>query len=133
MHYENTRYGIDSVIVQPGAYTSGTNHFGGAVKPEDVAVVPAYERINDLPPKLAERLNSLAQPGARIDAAEVAEKIRDVIALPPGQRPFRIVVDPQHHGAQEVNEVRYRMQADFMRCFGIADLMTVSPNAPESQ
>ncbi len=126
MHYENTRYGIDSVIVQPGAYTEGTNHFGGARRADDQKVSAAYERINDLPPKLAGRLASLAQPGARTDAAEVAEKIRDVIAMKPGSRPFRVVVDPQHHGAQEVNETRGRMQRDFFRRFGIEDLMSVS-------
>ena len=127
MHYENTRYGIDSVIVQPGAYTKDTNHFGGARHAADETVAAQYGRINDLPPKLAERLDSLVQPGARTDAAEVAEKIRDVIAMAPGTRPFRVVVDPQHHGAQEVNEIRGRMQREFMRRFGIEDLMTVAP------
>jgi NAD(P)-dependent dehydrogenase (short-subunit alcohol dehydrogenase family) len=125
MHYENTRYGVDSVIVQPGAYTTGTNHFGGARHAEDTAVTAQYERINDLPPKLAERLAGLAQPGARTDAAEIAEKISEIINMPVGSRPFRIVVDPQHHGAREVNEVRGHMQRDFMRRFGIDDLMTV--------
>lgn len=125
MHYENSRYGIDTVIVMPGAYTSGTNHFGGAQHAEDKAVEAQYDRINDLPPKLAARLDSLAQPGLRTDALEVAEKIRDAIAMPKGQRPFRIVVDPQHHGAQEINAVANQMQTDFMKRFGIADLMKV--------
>ncbi|WP_179506763.1 MULTISPECIES: SDR family oxidoreductase [unclassified Sphingomonas] len=126
MHYENSRYGIDTVIVQPGAYTAGTNHFAGAQLAEDEAVSAQYDRINDLPPKLAARLDSLATPGARTDVGEVAEAVRDVIATPKGQRPFRIVVDPQHHGAAEVNEVSVRMQRDFMERFGIADLMTVA-------
>lgn len=126
MHYENSRYGIDTVIVMPGAYTSGTNHFGGAQRAEDRDVEAQYDRINDLPPKLAARLESLNQPGMRTDALEVAERIRDVISLPKGQRPFRVVVDPQHHGAQEINEVAVRMQTDFMQRFGIADLMKVS-------
>lgn len=126
MHYENTRYGIDTVIVMPGAYTAGTNHFGGAQHAEDKGVESQYDRINDLPPKLAARLDSLNQPGLRTDALEIAEKIREAIALPKGQRPFRIVVDPQHHGAQEINEVATRMQADFMKRFGIADLLEVS-------
>jgi NAD(P)-dependent dehydrogenase (short-subunit alcohol dehydrogenase family) len=125
MHYENTRYGVDSVIVQPGAYTTGTNHFGGARHAEDTAVTAQYDRINDLPPKLAGRLAGLSQPGLRTDAAEIAEKISEVINMPAGSRPFRIVVDPQHHGAQEVNETRGRMQRDFMRRFGIEDLMDV--------
>lgn len=130
LHYENTRYGIDSVIVQPGAYTQGTNHFGGARHAADEAVTAQYDRINDLPPLLAERLAALAVPGRRTDATEVAERIRDVIALAPGTRPFRIVVDPQHHGAEEVNETRARMQHAFLSRFGIADLMQVSTSEP---
>lgn len=127
MHYENSRYGIDTIIVQPGAYTEGTNHFGGARHAADEHVSAQYDRIADLPPKLAARLSSLAVPGRRIDPAEVAERIRDAIALAPGTRPFRIVVDPQHHGAEEVNETRGRMQRAFLRRFGIEDLMQVQP------
>ena len=126
MHYENTRYGIDTVIVQPGAYTSGTNHFAHAVQAQDDRVTEEYDRISDLPPKLANRLDDLIEPGARTDIAEVAEKIRDVIAQPKGKRPFRIVVDPEHHGADEINEVAEKMQRNFMQRFGIEDLMKVN-------
>ena len=124
MHYENTRYGIDTVIVQPGAYTSGTSHFAHAVQAKDEKVTQEYDRINDLPPKLADRLDDLIEPGVRSDIAEVAEKIRDAIALPKGQR-LRIVVDPEHHGAAEINEVAEKMQHQFMKRFGIEDLMQV--------
>lgn len=126
MHYENTRYGIDTVIVQPGAYTSGTNHFANAVQAKDETVTKEYDRISDLPPKLADSLDDLIEPGARTDIAEVAEKIRDVISKPKGQRPFRIVVDPEHHGAAEINEVAEKMQHKFMKRFGIEDLMRVN-------
>ena len=126
MHYENTRYGIDTVVVQPGAYTSGTSHFAHAVQAKDEEVTAEYDRINDLPPKLANRLDDLIEPGARTDIAEVAEKIRDVIAQSKGQRPFRIVVDPEHHGAAEINEVAEKMQRKFMKRFGIEDLMQVN-------
>jgi NAD(P)-dependent dehydrogenase (short-subunit alcohol dehydrogenase family) len=125
MHYENSRYGIDTVIIQPGAYTTGTNHFAGAQHAEDTLVSDQYDRINDLPPKLAARLDSLATPGARTDIGEVAEAVRGVIATPKGARPFRIVIDPQHHGAAEVNEVATQMQHRFLERFGIADLMKV--------
>ena len=91
----------------------------------DEQVTAQYDRINDLPPKLADRLDDLIEPGVRSDIAEVAEKIRDAIALPKGQRPFRIVVDPEHHGAAEINEVAEKMQHQFMKRFGIEDLMQV--------
>ncbi|MEM9796227.1 MAG: hypothetical protein AAF919_07045 [Pseudomonadota bacterium] len=125
MHYENSRYGVDTVIVQPGAYTAGTNHFGDAQHAEDDAVTAAYDRIADLLPKLVSRLDSLNQPDRRTDVQEVAERIRDVIDQDKGRRPFRIVVDPQHHGAEEVNAEASARQRDFMERFGIADLLDV--------
>ncbi len=126
MHYENSRYGIDTVIVQPGAYTSGTNHFAGAQHADDKTVTDAYDRIADLPSKLAARLNDLNRPGVRTDIAEVAERIRHLIEQPKGERPFRVVVDPQDHGAVQVNAVAAEWQRDFMQRFGIEDLLHVT-------
>ena len=71
-------------------------------------------------------IDDLIEPEARSDIAEVAEKIRNAIALPKGERPFRIVVDPEHHGAAEINEVAQKMQHQFMKRFGIEDLMQVN-------
>lgn len=127
MHYENTPYGIDSVIIQPGAFTTGTNHFGGAQPAADDAVTAQYDRIASLPAALASRLESLNMPGVSTHPITVANAVSGVIATPPGQRPFRIVVDPQHHGAAEVNEVASRMQRKFMQRFGIDYLMQVNP------
>ncbi|MGJ5910111.1 SDR family oxidoreductase [Enterobacter sp. J706] len=125
MHYENTPYGIDSVIIQPGAYTSGTHHFSGAQMAEDRTVTAQYDRINGLLPELAAKLETLNQPGVRTDASEVAECIRDVIEMPKGMRPLRLVVDPQHHGAEEINMVAENMQTHFMQRFGIDYLQKV--------
>ncbi len=133
MHLENSRYGIETVIVQPGAYTEGTHHFSGAVQAADEETAQAYGRINDLPPKLGSRLNSLNQPGQRTDASEVAERISEVVGMPKGSRPFRIIVDPQNHGAGEINDVQMKMQMNFLRRFGIDDLMKVSTSQPSQR
>ena len=42
MALETARYGIETVIVQPGAYTSGTDYFKHAVRPLDSEVVRQY-------------------------------------------------------------------------------------------
>ncbi|MDX2147607.1 MAG: SDR family NAD(P)-dependent oxidoreductase [Planctomycetota bacterium] len=122
IHYENARYGIDTVMVQPGAYTGGTNHFAGAQRPADAARESQYSRITDVPAQLVSRLGSLVPEGARTDPDEVAEEVVKVVAQPKGSRPFRIVVDPQRHGAEHVNAVAASVQHDFMRRMGIADM-----------
>src|SRR3954468_21302542 len=39
---ELARFGIDTTIVVPGAFTTGTNHFANAGRPQDGAVADAY-------------------------------------------------------------------------------------------
>lgn len=126
MHLENSRYGIDSVIIQPGAYTDGTNHFIGAEHPADEEIATSYDRIAELPSLLARKLNTLNLPGFRTDVLEVAEQIQDLITMKKGSRPLRVVVDPQHHGAEDVNEIQLKMQKDFLTRFGIGDLLQVT-------
>src|SRR4051812_19234874 len=41
---ELARFGIDTTIVVPGAFTTGTNHFANAGHPQDGAVADAYEQ-----------------------------------------------------------------------------------------
>ncbi|UQI46664.1 SDR family NAD(P)-dependent oxidoreductase [Streptomyces sp. HU2014] len=123
--YENSAFGIDCVIVQPGAYTSGTDHFAGARHPEDTERAAVYSGLRERVEALASSLDSLALPGARTDVEEVAERIRDVIAMEPGTRPARVVVDPQHHGAQEVNAVRAERQRTMLRRMGMEDVTSV--------
>ncbi|RLU78177.1 oxidoreductase [Streptomyces griseocarneus] len=123
--YENSAFGIDAVIVQPGAYTSGTDHFAGARHPDDTERAEVYSGLRKRVEELAATLDSLAEPGVRTDVDEVAERIRDLIAMEPGRRPFRTVVDPQHHGAQECNAVRGDMQRAMLERMGMADVLTV--------
>ncbi|HET6605418.1 MAG TPA: hypothetical protein VFG62_02035, partial [Rhodopila sp.] len=40
---ELSRWGIETSIIVPGAFTQGTNHFAHAWKPADEAAVAAYE------------------------------------------------------------------------------------------
>ena len=40
---ELQRWGIETTIVVPGFFTSGTNHFASSGTPEDTAIARAYE------------------------------------------------------------------------------------------
>lgn len=124
-HYEVSRFGIDSVIIQPGAYTQGTNHFPGAQKPADQEIVDAYTPIADLPGHLVTNLQRIVAEGGKADVQDVANAVLKTIETPKGKRSFRVVIDPQHHGAEPINEVSESMQTKFMERLGIADLMKV--------
>jgi NAD(P)-dependent dehydrogenase (short-subunit alcohol dehydrogenase family) len=119
---ELARFGIDTTIVVPGAFTSGTNHFAHAGDPESAEVVAEYEeRYAGLLDQVAERLARLVPADA--DPAEVARQIARVVDLPRGERPFRVHVDPAHDGAEEVFDHGDRIRADFYRRIGLEDLL----------
>ena len=123
MALETARYGIETVIVQPGAYTSGTDHFKHAVGPLDCEVVRQYRKLEGLSDQLADRLDGANLPGRRQDVGEVAEAIRDIIAMAPGTRPKRIDIDPQGREVGKINDLTARLQRDFFERMGVADLL----------
>ncbi len=125
MHYENSQYGIESVIIMPGAYTSGTEHFAHASHAAEVSVTSQYGRINHLPEEFPARLNGMHRPGVRTDPTEVAEAVRDVIAMERGKRPFRVVVDPQQRNMEALNALHEKLQRDSFRRLGIDHLIDV--------
>jgi NAD(P)-dependent dehydrogenase (short-subunit alcohol dehydrogenase family) len=119
---EVARFGIDTTIVVPGAFTSGTNHFAHAGHAGSTDVVAAYEeRYAGLLDQVGERLAALVPADA--DPAEVAREIARVVDLPKGERPFRVHVDPAHDGAEEVFDHGDRIRADFFRRIGLTDLL----------
>lgn len=123
---ELIRFGIDTTIVVPGAFTSGTNHFLHAGTPDDQAVVASYdERYQPLMSTMGDRLGKLLPPDA--DVATVADEIARVVDLPAGERPFRTHVDPTRDGSEVVSAVADRMRVDFYRRAGLDDLLGANP------
>ena len=120
---ELARWGIETVIVSPGVYTSGTNHFAHADMPSDEARVAEY--ANGPTRDLAEQAKQadLASVPADADPADVARAIVRVVGMPFGTRPLRITVDPADGGAEELNKLGDRVRAAFFRTAGMGDLL----------
>ncbi len=122
MALEAARYGIETVIVQPGAYTSGTDHFKHAVGPLDHEVARQYRKMEGLSDQLTHRLDGANLSGRRHDIGKVAEAIRDIIAMAPGTRPKRIDIDPRGRDVGKINDLTAQLQRDFFGRMGMADL-----------
>jgi NAD(P)-dependent dehydrogenase (short-subunit alcohol dehydrogenase family) len=119
---ELAAFGIDTVIMVPGAFTSGTNHFAHAGRAASTDVVAAYdEQLPGLQGQVSEGLARLEPADA--DPGEVAREIARVVDLPKGERPFRVHVDPSHDGAEEVFDHGDRIRADFYRRIGLEGLL----------
>jgi NAD(P)-dependent dehydrogenase (short-subunit alcohol dehydrogenase family) len=121
---ELSRWGIETSIVVPGAYTSGTNHFAHAGSPEDKARFAEYEDGPNA--HLGDDIlkGFVATVPVDADIAEVAEAIVKVVDMPFGKRPFRMHIDPAQDGAEIVNGVADRVRAEFLRVIGLGDLLT---------
>jgi NAD(P)-dependent dehydrogenase (short-subunit alcohol dehydrogenase family) len=120
---ELARWGIETSIIVPGAYTTGTNHFTHAGAPADTARAAEYADgpTGDIPDIALKGLSALEPPNA--DATEVAEAIARVVDMPFGKRPFRVHIDPSQDGAEIVNGVADRVRAELLRRIGLADLL----------
>ena len=119
---ELARFGIETSIIVPGAFTGGTNHFAHSGTPSDTAVAAAYEpRYPGLMDQVGAALASIMPPDA--DVAEVAEAIVRVVGMPKGTRPFRVHIDPADDGAAVVNAVADRVRAEFLARIGLSDLL----------
>ena len=126
---ELARWGIETSIIVPGAFTKGTNHFAHSGSPADKTRAAEY---NEGPyAGLAEQaLKGLAalEP-ADADANTVAEAIVAVVDKPFGKRPFRLHIDPSQDGAEIVNGVADRVRAELLRRIGLEDLLRPNPNS----
>lgn len=127
---ELSRWGIETTIVLPGAFTSGTNHFTHAGKPDDVASAAEYLEgpYAGLPERILEGLKSLEPADA--DVGDVADAIVRVVGLPHGRRPFRVHIDPSEDGAEAVNAVGDRVRREMYRNLGLEGLL--HPKRPDT-
>jgi NAD(P)-dependent dehydrogenase (short-subunit alcohol dehydrogenase family) len=105
MAHEVRPFGIDVVILEPGAYP--TAWVGRGVMPADKQIAAEYE-------KGAEPWAESVKPGPDYrypDPQEVADEVRRLADLPPGQRPLRTVVGHIFtEGVAEYNEAYEKMR-----------------------
>jgi NAD(P)-dependent dehydrogenase (short-subunit alcohol dehydrogenase family) len=121
---ELARWGIETSIVVPGAFTRGTNHFAHAGSPADRARLAEYEAgpTKGLAQEIQEAFAAIVPPDA--DVSAVAQAIVAIVGAPFGERPFRVHVDPSEDGADVAFAVMDRVRAEMLRRVGLPDLLT---------
>lgn len=119
---ELARWGIETSIVVPGSFTSGTNHFAHSGSPDDGAIEAEYEeRYAGLMEQVSQKLAALAPADA--DVSLVSTEIARIVALPAGHRPYRVHIDPAGDGSEEVSTVADRIRREFLGRLDLADLL----------
>jgi len=121
---ELVRWGIETSIIVPGAFTKGTNHFAHSGAPADKARAAEYDQgpYKGLPEQSLKGLASLEPADA--DVGDVANAIVNIVNMPFGRRPLRVHVDPSQDGAEIVNGVADRVRSEMFRRIGLEDLLS---------
>jgi NAD(P)-dependent dehydrogenase (short-subunit alcohol dehydrogenase family) len=110
--YELASQGIESVIVEPGAYE--TPVFGNTVTAADQARTTTYGALQQMPAKVNAALSSSAG-----NAQEVADAVLRIIETPAGEKQLRYIVSPQKFGVDEINALSKQVQANVLEAFGL--------------
>jgi NAD(P)-dependent dehydrogenase (short-subunit alcohol dehydrogenase family) len=112
-HYELAGQGIESTIVEPGAYQTAV--FGNMVMAADEARLDTYGAARQIPAKVGGALT-----GSAGNAQEVADAVLRIVETPAGQRELRYRVSPGPSlGVDEINAVCEKVQAGVLEAFGI--------------
>lgn len=91
LHHEYAPLGVQSVIVEPGAY--GTSFQGNVVWGADAARYRALGDLAKTPEQMFDNINEMLSSDGAPDPNEVAVAIADLIEMPAGKRPLRTVAD----------------------------------------
>jgi NAD(P)-dependent dehydrogenase (short-subunit alcohol dehydrogenase family) len=120
---ELSRWGIETSIIVPGAFTGGTNHFAHAGSPADKARVSEYEAgpYAGFGDEIQKAFAAIVPPEA--DASSVADAIVRIVDTPFGKRPFRVHVDPSQDGADVAFAVIDRVRNEMLHRVGFSDLL----------
>ena len=126
---ELTRWGIETSIIVPGAFTGGTNHFAHSGSPADQARVAEYEAgpYAGIGEQIRNAFAAIVPPEA--DASSVADAIVRVVDAPFGKRPFRVHIDPTEDGADVAFAVVDRIRNEMLHRVGFSDLLKPRVNA----
>jgi len=110
--YELASQGIESVVVEPGAYQ--TPVFSNIVAAADPSRGDTYGIANHIPTKMSSLL-----AGTAGDPQEVADAVLRIIETPVGEKKLRYRVSQSDLGVDEINATTERVQARLLEMFGL--------------
>lgn len=118
--YELASQGIDSVIIEPGAYR--TPIADKLETGEDPARRAGYGEMGEVPGKILQKIRA-----SRANPQEIANKVLQIIETPAGQRQLRYRVGPGGPGVQNINAVCEQAQVQLLEAFGITAAARFKP------
>jgi NAD(P)-dependent dehydrogenase (short-subunit alcohol dehydrogenase family) len=111
-YYELAPQGIESVIVEPGAYQ--TPVFGNIVIAADEARTDTYGAANQIGPKVGAALTAAAG-----NPQELADAVLQILETPVGHKKLRYRVSAADLGVDEINALSEAVQSRLLEAFGL--------------
>ncbi|HEX8836543.1 MAG TPA: SDR family oxidoreductase [Candidatus Acidoferrum sp.] len=111
--YELASQGIDSVILEPGAYS--TPIADKLEAGEDAERRAGYGEMAKVPDGVLHKIRN-----SRADPQEIADKVLQIIETQAGQRKLRYRLGPGGPGVERINTLTDVVQAELLEAFGIA-------------
>jgi NAD(P)-dependent dehydrogenase (short-subunit alcohol dehydrogenase family) len=126
--YELAPLGIDSVIVEPGGHL--TPIFNKVVYAADAERSTSYGPLADEPAKFFGGYASMLESTGAGKPQAVADAIAEIIAMPAGTRPIRVVVDTiMGDSVKSINGAVSQVQHQTFHGFGIGAMLGVKGSA----
>jgi NAD(P)-dependent dehydrogenase (short-subunit alcohol dehydrogenase family) len=120
--------GIDSVIVQPGAFP--TSFHESVLRASDTARAQGYGDYANAPARMMESFVENLSNNPQQDPQLVADAVAKLVDTPAGQRPFRTMVDllGMSDAIGPLNEGSEQAVAAIYNAFGMADMLKLKTN-----
>jgi NAD(P)-dependent dehydrogenase (short-subunit alcohol dehydrogenase family) len=120
---ELSSFGVDSVIVEPGAY--GTDFGSRLLLPGDTARNGSYGELAHAPAQQMEGFGEHFEGPNAPDPQMVADAIVRLVEAPAGKRPFRTVVDGLGMGVpiEKYNEAAQKTTRRIYTAFGMEKML----------
>jgi len=116
MHYEYAGLGIQSLIVEPGAY--GTEFVGNIMKGADEERSTALGDLAKAPEEMFKKMSEMLSAEGAPDPNDIAVAIADLLEMPADKRPLRTVADQISKDiAEGVNTAVAEKQRELMARF----------------
>lgn len=121
--HELMPWGIETTIVSPGVFVTGTSHFTDAMKPAIASIAGEYDGEGAPTRQMGQDVieGTAKLPPLDADPNSVAEVIVKAVAAPRGEKPFRVFADPSMDGAEggaavnDNNKVNIYRRAGWMK------------------
>jgi NAD(P)-dependent dehydrogenase (short-subunit alcohol dehydrogenase family) len=113
--YELASQGLDSVIVQPGAYPTGI--LGRLEAGADGSRMATYGPVNEIPQTISALIGA-----SKGNPQEIADAILQIIETPAGQRQFRYRIGSGAGGVQSINANCEEIQQQILEAIGLSEV-----------